>query len=378
MLRIAIVNVTGGGISEGYKKYLKNILPLMSRHHKIKAILCASPQNLAVPSWFKPMNNVTFVNCKPYKVFAKKDEDLHNQIEQFHPDVIFVPIERYFKHGDTPTVCMLQNMLPMAPLKHPNLLETIRNKVQKSIARKAVERSRRIVAISCYVSEFLQREWQIPSHKIGIVYHGVELPRDEELPVPAILSPEWANQFIFTAGSIEIFRGLEDIILAVDKLRQHGRDERVVIAGSARAATMSYYRKLQELVERLDLRRNIFWAGMLNEKEMAWCFRNARAYIMSSKVEACPNTALEAMSYGKIIISSTARPMYEFFRESAKYYETGDEKKLADCIIDVSRFSSAEKDGLAQAAMRRALEFSWEDTVDQTIAEFYKAVNNTN
>jgi glycosyltransferase involved in cell wall biosynthesis len=373
-MKIAIINITGGGISGGYKKYLKNMLPRMSRHHEIEAILCASPQNLAVLSWFEVMDNVTFVNCKPFNVFGNKDTGLHNQLEHFHPDVIFVPIERYFKHRNIPTVCMLQNMLPMVPIRHSSMFETIRNKVQKAIAQKAVEGSRRIIAISGFVSEFMQQEWQIPSHKIGIVYNGVNLPQDEELTIPATVSPEWTGNFVFTAGSIELFRGLEDILRAVHHLRQHGWAERVIIAGSARPAMMSYYRKLQRLVDQLGVRENICWAGMLNENEMAWCYRNARAYIMTSRVEACPNTALEAMSYGTIIISTNVPPMYEFFGEAAKYYTPGDFRGLSEKIIEALNQTTKERIDISEVVVARALTFSWQKTVESTVDELKLAI----
>jgi glycosyltransferase involved in cell wall biosynthesis len=80
------------------------------------------------------------------------------------------------------------------------------------------------------------------------------------------------------------------------------------------------------------------------------------------------------MSYGNIIVSSTAPPMQEFFRESARYYETGNVKELANLIINTSRLSTTEKDDLSKAALRRARDFSWEDTCNKTVNEFHKAI----
>jgi len=370
VLRIAIINLTGGGISGGYKKYLKNILPRMSRHHEVESILCASPKSLDVSSWFEGLNNVIFVDCKPFNIFGKKDSYLVRRLDEFHPDVIFIPTERGFQYRQVPTVCMLQNMLPMAKIKHYNMHEKIRKNIQKIIARKALKEAQRVIAISGFVKNFIQSEWQIPEDKISIIYHGVSLPQDKELIIPAAVPVQWEGKFIFTAGSIEPYRGLEDIIFALKRLRQDKRDIKVLVAGTSPPSMMSYYKKLQGVVDQLGLQENICWAGMLNEQEMAWCYNNAQAYIMSSRVEACPNTALEAMLYGNIIISSAEPPMPEFFGKYAMYYEVGDIEKLADYMFDAVHFPSTQRDSLSQAVKRRALDFSWEDTVSKTMIEF--------
>jgi hypothetical protein len=42
-MRLAVVNLTGGGFSGGYKKYLENMLPRLAEHSEVEALLCASP-----------------------------------------------------------------------------------------------------------------------------------------------------------------------------------------------------------------------------------------------------------------------------------------------------------------------------------------------
>jgi glycosyltransferase involved in cell wall biosynthesis len=376
-MRIAIVNLTGGGISGGYRKYLQNIIPLLSSHKDVKAILCAAPKKISFNSWFKTaLKNVSFIGCKPFSIIGRIDIQLHHALAAFNPDVIYIPLERYFSYGNTPVVCMLQNMLPLVGLQYVPLLEVLRNRVQKIVACRSVKKADRIIAISSFVSEFMHNEWNVELDKIGVVYHGVTVPAEDFSVVPATVPVEWIENFIFTAGAIESYRGLEDLFQSLRCLRQDGYAIKVVVAGAVRPVMKSYFKKLQRLVEQLDLQESICWAGTLNEKEMAWCYKNACAFIMSSKVEACPNTALEAMSYGNIIISSTAPPMPEFFGESAIYYEVGDVQKLAACIKDAFGLSTAQRDNLSRTAIKRAGEFSWEHTVNETVEQLKKAVSD--
>jgi hypothetical protein len=65
-MRIAIINITGGGMSGGYKKYLRNVIPRMTIHPDIEAILCASPKSINVQDWLGFLPKVNFIACKPF------------------------------------------------------------------------------------------------------------------------------------------------------------------------------------------------------------------------------------------------------------------------------------------------------------------------
>jgi len=96
-MRIAVINLTGGGMSGGYRKYLRNVIPRVSRHDAVETILCATPGSIGVQDWFNPMPNVRFVSCKPFRsLFRYRDVKLLWELERFSPDVIFVPVERFF------------------------------------------------------------------------------------------------------------------------------------------------------------------------------------------------------------------------------------------------------------------------------------------
>ena len=100
-MRLAVINLTSGGFSGGYQKYLNEILPRMASHADITALFCALPEPVRLPYSFKKIFNLTIVKCKPYhplKFF--KDQELNTSLMIFKPDVIFVPLERYFQFNN--------------------------------------------------------------------------------------------------------------------------------------------------------------------------------------------------------------------------------------------------------------------------------------
>ena len=47
-MRVAIINLTGGGMSGGYRNYLCNVVPRLAAHDDVDALLCATSDSVDV------------------------------------------------------------------------------------------------------------------------------------------------------------------------------------------------------------------------------------------------------------------------------------------------------------------------------------------
>jgi glycosyltransferase involved in cell wall biosynthesis len=226
------------------------------------------------------------------------------------------------------------------------------------------------------VRDFLIQRWHVDEKKIGIVYHGIEQPPTVcETIKPSGIDRRNEFPIIFTAGSIRPARGLEDVIRAVALVRQRGVRLALLIAGEAGPASARYKEYLVRLTSRLGIESQVVWAGELEPLEMSWCFYHCAAYVMTSRVEACPNTALEAMSHGALCISADNPPMPELFGDAAVYYPSTLVEALADRLAtSVLEISEGERETLRHAAARRARQFSWQRASDRTIDELLRCV----
>jgi len=380
-MRIAIINLTGGGMSGGYRKYLENILPRIAVSNSVEEILCATPPSIDIQNWFSFLPKVKFVTCKPYNfLHFSTDNKLRKILDEFSPDVIFIPVERYFKFDRVPMVNMIQNMEPFTENIDVNSF-TDKGKlyIQRLVAKRAIKKSDKVIAISKHVKNFLLNKWNIPEGKIGLVYHGIELPGDEELQLPQNMPKDWKGKFIFTAGSIRPARGLEDIFKVMKHLSLKREEIKgLVIAGGISPNMIGYLRKLKKWIQAQNLSPKIFWASSLNEKEMGWCYRNCKIFVMTSRVEACPNIALEAMSYGCISVSSNNPPLPEIFGDAALYYPPKRGELLAKSIQIVLEWNNYQRDEASKKARERAAKFSWDITVGKLLIEFKKAIESFN
>ena len=378
-MKIAIINLTGGGISGGYRKYLRNVIPRMASLSDIEAILCASPKSINVQDWFGFLPRVNFIACKPFNfLYYTPEQELKKALEMFSPDIIFIPVERYFKFDGVPVVNMIQNMEPFTEnIDGYSFTDKCRLYIQRLVAKRAIKKTDRTIALSKYVNGFLSHKWNIPEKKIGLVYHGIELSQLKERIRPKNISKDWEGNFLFTAGSIRPARGLEDILgamkhLILEKVNIKG----VVIAGETELRMVPYRKKLEEWIKINNLSSKICWTCKLSEREMSWCYTNCKIFGMTSRVESFGMIAGEAMAHGCVCISSDSPCLPEIFGDAAVYYHHNKAELLAETIKSVSKWDNHRCGEASKKARERAAEFSWDVTVERLLTEFKKAIES--
>jgi glycosyltransferase involved in cell wall biosynthesis len=367
-VRIALVNLTHGGFSGGYLKYLQQLIPRLYDHPDVQALDVFVPDTardmLRSESWsFR-----TFAARRPGGLVQLKQ-----MVRSCKVDLVFVPTASWLDFDGLPVLVMVRNMEPLEiPFGGNPLPAALKNLARRAMARRACRRARRIVAVSHHVRDFLTGRWAIDPRRVGVVYHGLG---GGGMPQP--IRPERLQgldaPFLFTAGSIRPARGLEDLVDALGRLRAAGVDTQAVIAGGVDAGMNRYVRSLKQRAERLGVADRIIHAGKLDASRMRWCYEHATTFVMTSRAEACPNIALEAMSYGCACVSVDRPPMPEFFERSARYYRPGDTPELAR-LLHALLLDQGDAQQLRAAARRRAALFDWDDTARRTIRELQVAL----
>jgi glycosyltransferase involved in cell wall biosynthesis len=374
-MKIAIINLTGGGLSYGYINYLSEVLPRMLRHPRVSQIYVSVPPGFA----FLFEDVIPTVKLQACADNLRARHLLRRRVIEMAPDVVFFPGNQWMNLGQIPSVCMIQSMLPMVmPFGGNGWKDIVKNVVRARLTRTACERASRVIAISNYVKEFLIDRWHIAPARIGMVYHGVNPPPGAgAMKQPVGVPGEWRGEFLFTAGSMHPYRALDDVIKAMAVLASRGIHPPLVIAGGADLdpTQLPYLRRMQKLAGNLGVQAQIAWTGHLAGEEMAWCYAHCRLFLMTSRVEACPNIALEAMSYGAFCLAADNPPLPEFFQDAAVYYRPKSGEALAQAINAALAYPPEAATLMRRQAKQRAGDFTWEKTTDSTVHELELAMN---
>jgi len=369
-LRVGVVNLTGGGLSGGYRKYLQNILPLMAKDKRVGGL------DVYIPSGHADIisNNAFTLHNIPADSVSKKKVWLKSELAKRQFDVIYIPSAMWINFDQTPIVTMIQNMEPLVvPFQGNPLNECIKNIGRYMANLYACKRARRVIAISKFVKAYLTKKWGIASDCIGLVYHGIDratqVRADDHVAIASLKS----FQFLFTAGSIRPARGLEDIIRALAIINME-QPTQLVIGGNVDPGMEPYFSKLKKMAENLGIAEMISWAGKLNDYKMAWCFSHCEAFIMTSRVESFGMIAGEAMAHGCVCISSDNPCLPEIFGSSALYYPPKDFATLAKQIKSVISIGQAERAAMSHGAKDVASKYSWEVCARKTVDELEKSL----
>jgi glycosyltransferase involved in cell wall biosynthesis len=346
-------------MSGGYQSYLRTLIPLLLRDPRLSGLAVFSHRKVLAALATSDHVALTWRGYTGPK-------DLRRAIAEWNPNVALIPTARWLPLA-VPTTVMVRNMEPLAFAGSPGSVgEQVRNVLRRRAARTSCTRADRVIAVSGYVRDYLLDEFRLPAHKIGVVYHGARRTAHvDKTRRPAGLSGAITSGFIFTAGSIRPARGLEDLIRALAILRDQGRVIPALIAGQVDRGGY-YHDSIRRLAVRAGVQDQVHWLGQLDAAEMGWCYDNAYVFAMTSRVEACPNTALEAMAHGAACIATDCPPMPEIFARAARYYCPGDALGFArefGCLIhDPGRRDAARAEARARASC-----FSWERTARCTI-----------
>lgn len=351
-MRVAMLNLTAGRLSGGYRKYLQHVVPPLRAERAISELVVVVPPG---HEQYSGVGNDAWTWRDGEHLLGYRS--LRQRVRAWKPDVVFIPTARYI-NCHAPTLCMVQNMLPMMP---PTLRDGVaawgKLRADAALARYAVTRATRVIAVSDYVRGWLIDEWHIPAKRIGVVYHGVDPVDTTPAFHGAHIEVLPRGKFLFAAGSLFPYRGLEDAVQALPLLRD--TSVQLVIAGEGSAG---YRNQISELARHLHVAGRVVWIGQVDPAVMTAAYQRCAAFLMTSRVEACPNIALEAMAAGARCISTLSPPMPEFFTESALYYGAGDASTLAEHINTVLSAGEPATTQAQSAARARAAAFLWRDT----------------
>lgn len=371
-MRLAIVNLTSGGLSGGYRKYLKNMLPRLAEHSDVNALLCVSPEGNDVSAWFRKPPAADYCSCSPLTLSHLAhipDRKMAECIRRFSPDIVFLPVERYIRFDGLPVVNMVQNMEPFVPnMKGDTMQERVKKFIQRKIGGNSVKRADHTIAVSGFVKDYLTATLHIPENKVSQVYHGLTPPPNGSCRRPASVPIGWDGGFLFTCGSIRPARGLEDALEALSALQGRNLDMKLVIAGETVPGMRKYRDGLERWLTSRGLTDRVSWAGYLNDEEMRWCYDRCSLFIMTSRVESFGIIGLEAMANGCLCVVADNPCLPEIFGDCAAYYEAGNGRSLAETVLNRLALKPGDQSAISERSRKRSEMFSWDLTADKTMS----------
>ena len=167
--------------------------------------------------------------------------------------------------------------------------------------KKRIDRADRITCISDFTKTDVLSHFSI-NKPIEVIYNGVEFGNPAtgtrpDLPFPA------DSKFLFSISQIKPKKNFHVLLDAMKLMPEYN----LVIAGEKSSA---YAQMIEKRIATEGI-RNVFLVGAVHNSEKIWLYNNCQAFVFPSLFEGFGLPVIEAMSYGKPVISSDKTSLKE-------------------------------------------------------------------
>lgn len=150
---------------------------------------------------------------------------------------------------------------------------------------------------------------------VGASFTKISVDKDSELP-------EIKNcKYILYAGRITEEKGIHCLIKAFNDLQS---EMRLIIAGEANFS-IRYLNSLK-----FTANSNIIFTGFLEKDKLAGLCKNAYVMVFPSEIEGLSLSLLDALSYGKCVVTSDIPEFREILGDEGTYFKKGDHVELRE------------------------------------------------
>jgi glycosyltransferase involved in cell wall biosynthesis len=171
------------------------------------------------------------------------------------------------------------------------------------------------------------------------------------------------DDFFLTVGTLEPRKNLTVLVSAFAKLCEQQPDtpSKLVIAGGKGWLTGALF----EQIKHSPWRDRIVLTDYLHDDDLRALYSSCRAFVYPSIYEGFGLPPLEAMACGAPVIASRIAAIEETTAGAALLFDPRDADELATLLLELSRNESVRSQ-LVDAGRKRAAEFSWEQTAEET------------
>ncbi len=216
-------------------------------------------------------------------------------------------------------------------------------------ARHAATHADRIIAVSQFTANEIERLLGVDSRKIRIVPHGVHLPH--------VVHRE-REKLVLSVGSIQKRKNTARLVRAFACTPAGWR---LVLAGGRGYGAEEALRAIENSPRKADIEVTNY----VTPARLAELYGRAAIFAFPSLGEGFGIPILEAMANGAAVVSSNRSSMPEVCGDAALLIDPEREDELVHAVRTLTEDVEL-RESLAQRGLARAREFSWERAVEKT------------
>jgi glycosyltransferase involved in cell wall biosynthesis len=241
---------------------------------------------------------------------------------------------------------------------------------RRSIEKRALKKSNEIIVLSHFTQNKLSVTYNIPSQKISIIPGGVDLnrfqPSNNKKQIRQHFNIPDDKMILFSVRNLVPRMGLENLIVAIQKVVEHTKDIFLVLGGEGPLKD-----SLITLADKLNIKDYIHFAGFIPEKELINYYQMADIFVLPTlELEGFGLVTLEAMACGVPVLGTPVGGTQEIlgkFDPNFLFEDTSSDA-MTKLILEKYRLITGSPNGWSDISKRcrNFVEenYSWEKNVD--------------
>ena len=228
----------------------------------------------------------------------------------------------------------------------------------------SVKRSDKIVTVSHFSKQEIQKYLKVPEEKISVVYNAPSLTEGTADYDAVCKKYGIRGDYILFVGTIEPRKNVARLLRAFDLLKGDSKiPHQLVLAGGKGWQDEQIFQTFQSI----KCSNDIVFTGYVSAEEKNTLYQNASAFVFPSIYEGFGIPPLEAMTWGCPVVCAEAASLPEVVGEAAELVDPLDEASIARGILRILSDHDYTS-GLIQKGKLRAKEFSWERSAERLFA----------
>ena len=230
-----------------------------------------------------------------------------------------------------------------------------------SLKREAIGRADHVICISNSTRDDLLEYFDTPKEKISVVYHGFEeFEPGEDAERMRVQVTE--RPYFLYVGHRSVYKNFDNFIRAFAASHELRRDYGVVCFGGGDLSARE-----SELFAEIGLEPSQVVQVGGNDDALAYCYRNAFAFVYPSLYEGFGIPPLEAMSLDCPVICSNASSIPEVVGDAAEFFDPASLDSIRKGLERVAA-SSSRRSELVRLGRERYRMFTWPRCAQETLA----------
>lgn len=244
-------------------------------------------------------------------------------------------------------------------INRPDLRDRLYLRMDYAGIRKATA----VIAISNTTRDDLVHHLRIPPQRVFVTYQGIDHSRFRKVERRLVDGP-----YILFVGNENPRKNLRTLLKAFRLLKKTSRfnDLKLVKVGAAGGVEAPFRQRTLADIAELGLGQDVIFTERVPDDDLPVYYSGAQCMVLPSLYEGFGFPPLEAMACGCPVIVSNAGSLPEVVGDAAMVIDARDSEGLAGALLRVLTNDQLRLT-LINNGLRRAREFSWEQTAEDTL-----------